>query len=375
VASGGGQNASDLQSRLYFGNKIQLNKAVLPAIVQNAAVVKSFDYDNDGDLDLFIGNNSRNNRFGNPSDCYLLNNNKGAFSIVESKTFSEIGMVQDATFSDFNNDGTIDLIVVGEWMKPTFFANKNNKFSNVTDVVTSEKNNGLWQAIQPFDIDNDGDLDYLLGNWGMNSKFKASTTFPMKMYFDDFDKNDWYETIVTIEKDEKYYTTMGMDDLAEQFSGLVKKKFNSYKEFAGKTVEEIFDPALLAKAKLYEVHNLKSGFLKNNKGIFTFVPFSSAMQVSPINTFVKANFDTDKNQEVFAAGNYFGVSPYHSRFDGFSGALIKNEKTIILGNKIGIDLSQKAVRHLNVINCSGKKYLLVTINNKKCEVYELLNGL
>ncbi len=371
IASGGGQNAADLQSRLYFGNKNQLTKASLPAIAQNAAVVKSFDYDKDGDLDLFIGNNSRNNRFGSPSDCYLLNNNEGTFSIVENKTFSDIGMVQDATFSDFNNDGTTDLIVVGEWMKPVFFANKNGKFTNVTSTIHPEKNNGLWQTILPFDIDKDGDLDYLLGNWGMNSKFKATSEFPMKMYFDDFDANDWYETIVTVEKDGKYYTTMGLDELAEQFSGLVKKKFNSYKEFAGKTVEEIFDLALLKKAKLYEVHNLKSGYLKNNKGKFTFVPFSNALQVSPINAFVKSNFYSDKNEEVFAAGNYFGISPYHSRFDGFSGAFIKSEKSITLGHKIGIDFSQKAVRNLNVINFNGKKYMLATINNNKVEVFQI----
>lgn len=105
---------------------------------------------------------------------------------------------------------------------------------------------------------------------------------------------------------------------------------------------------------MYEVHNLKSGYLRNNKGKFTFVPFDNKMQVAPINCFVKANFDADANEEVFAAGNYFGVTPYHSRFDGFSGALIKNDKTILLGNKIGIDLTQKAVRHLSIINFNNK---------------------
>jgi len=204
-----------------------------------------------------------------------------------------------------------------------FFANANGKFSNVTETIFPEKCNGLWQSIQPFDIDGDGDVDYLVGNWGLNSKFKATQEFPMKMYYDDFDKNESFETIVAIEKEGKYYTTMGLDELAEQFSGLVKKKFNAYKDFAGKTVEEIFDPALLDKAKLYEVHNLKSGYLKNNNGKFTFVPFSNALQVAPITCFVKSNFDADTKEEVFAAGNYFGVTPYHSRFDGFSGALIK----------------------------------------------------
>lgn len=371
IASGGGENASDLQDRLYLNKSNQFLKAILPKLAQNTAVVKSFDYDKDGDLDIFLGNNSVNNRFGSMPDCYMLNNNKGVFSIVQNKTFEKIGMVIDAVFTDFNTDGKMDLIAVGEWMKPTFFANKNGKFTDVTATVLPEKSNGLWQSIIPFDIDQDGDQDYLVGNWGMNSKFKASADFPMKMYYDDFDANGNFETIVAIEKEGKYYTTLGLDELAEQFSGMLKKKFKSYKSFAGKTLEEVFDPKMLEKGKLFEVHNLKSGYLKNDNGKFTFVPFSNKMQVAPITSFVKANFDEDVKEEVFAAGNYFGVSPYHSRFDGFSGALIKNEKTIFLGNQIGIDLTQKAVRHLDVITFNGKKYLLVTINNKKAEVYEI----
>jgi hypothetical protein len=368
VAVGNGENAQNLENRLYLGNT--LTKSTLPTMYQNASVIKAFDYDNDGDLDIFIGNNSKYNRFGEKSDCYLLNNNKGVFTIVQNKTFEGIGMVSDAVFSDFNKDGKTDLIVVGEWMKPTFFANNNGKFTNVTETVFSEKSNGLWQSIIPFDIDGDGDSDYLVGNWGMNSKFKASQEFPMKMYYDDFDSNGTFETIVAIEKGGKYYTTMGLDELTEEFSGMLKKKFNTYKSFAGMTLEEVFDSEMLKKAKLYEVDNLKSGYLRNDKGKFTFIPFSNKLQVAPINCFVKSNFEGGK-EVVFAAGNYFGVSPYHSRFDGFSGALIKNEKTIYLGNQIGIDLTQKAVRHLNIINFNGKKYVLVTINNKKAEVYEL----
>ncbi|MDI5886714.1 VCBS repeat-containing protein [Flavobacterium yafengii] len=371
VASGGGENASNLQDRLYLNKNNQFLNAVLPKLAQNASVVKTFDYDKDGDLDIFVGNNSYNNRFGSISDCYLLNNNKGKFTIVQNKTFEKIGMVTDAVFTDFNKDGKTDLIVVGEWMKPTFFVNKNGKFTDVTATVFPEKNNGLWQSVLPFDIDHDGDEDYLVGNWGMNSKFKASQDFPMKMYYDDFDTNGSFETIVAIEKKGQYYTTLGLDELAEQFSGMLKKKFNSYKSFAGKTLVEIFDPKMLEKGTLFEVHNLKSGYLRNDKGKFTFVPFSNKMQVAPITSFLKSNFDSDANEEVFAAGNYFGVSPYHSRFDGFSGALIKNDKTIFLGNQIGIDLTQKAVRHLDIVNFNGKKYMLITINNKKAELYEM----
>lgn len=371
VASGGGENASDLQSRLYKNQGNQLVKSTLPELTQNASVVKAFDYDKDGDLDLFVGNNSRNNSFGTLPDSYLLQNNKGIFTKVETATFSKLGMVSDAVFTDFNKDGRIDIIVVGEWMKPTFFANTKGKFKEVTETVLAGNQNGLWQAICAFDIDHDGDEDYLLGNWGLNSKFKASSEFPLKMYYDDFDKNWTYETIVALEKNGNYYPTMGLDELTEEFSGMLKKKFNSYKSFAGKTLEEIFDPKLLEKAALFEVHNLKSGYLRNDNGKFIFVPFSNKMQVSPITCFVKANFDGDSQEEVFAAGNYFGVTPYHSRFDGFSGALIKDTKTTILGNQIGIDLFQKAVRHLDILPFNGKNYLLVTINNQKAAVYEL----
>jgi enediyne biosynthesis protein E4 len=371
VASGGGENASNLQDRLYVAKGNQLVNSILPDLSQNAAVIKAFDYDKDGDLDLFVANNSLNNRFGSTPDCYLLKNNNGVFGLVEAKTFEGIGMVTDAVFSDFNKDGKVDLIIVGEWMKPTFFANTNGKFINVTETVFPEKSNGLYQSIIPFDIDNDGDQDYLVGNWGTNSKFNASQEFPMKMYYDDFDKNGTFETIVAKEKNGKYYTTMGLDELVEEFSGLLKKKFNNYKTFAGKPLEEVFDMKMLEQGKLYEVHNLKSGYLRNDNGKFVFIPFVNKMQVSPITSFVKSNFDGDAKEEVFAAGNYFGVSPYHSRFDGFSGAIIKNDKTIFLGNQVGINLTKKAVRHLNIIHFKGKKHLLVTINNEKAEVYEL----
>jgi hypothetical protein len=368
VVAGNGENAQNLENRLYFGN--QFTKSKLPEMHGNGSVVKAFDYDKDGNTDLFIGNNSKSNRFGDKSDCYLLHNNKGVYTIVQTKTFEGIGMVTDAVFTDFNNDGKTDLIVIGEWMKPTFFANNKGVFTDVTTTIFPEKNNGLWQSIIPFDIDGDGDMDYLVGNWGMNSKFKASQEFPMKMYYDDFDANGTFETIVAIEKSGKYYTTMGLDELTEEFSGMLKKKFHTYKSFAGKTLEEIFDTKMLEKAKLYEVHNLKSGYLRNDKGKFVFVPFSNKMQVAPINCFVKSKFEGEK-EEVFAAGNYFGVTPYHSRFDGFAGALIKNANTVYLGNEIGIDFTQKAVRHLNIINFKGKNYLLATINNKKAELYEL----
>lgn len=343
-------------------------KQGLPEYFENAAVLKAFDYDNDGDLDVFVGNNAVSNDFGATPNSYLLQNNNGVFSILENQPFQNIGMITDAVWEDYNGDGFTDLILVGEWMAPKFFKNTKGTFTEENKVASKLK--GLWQQIMPFDIDNDGDTDYLLGNWGLNSKFKASESFPLRMYYADFDDNGSTETIVCNAKNGQYYPIVSFDEMAGQIVSL-KKKFTSYKSFAGKTIEEIFDKKTLKKARILEVHNLASGYLKNDNNAFVFIPFKNELQVSPITTLLKHDFDGDSKQEVLAAGNYFGVSPYHGRFDSFPGAIIYNEKSTELGNKIGLDFHQKAVKKLTIITLNGTQYLLATINNDAAQVYKI----
>lgn len=337
----------------------------LPEVYQNSSVIKTADFDGDGDLDVFVGNHMITSDFGKAPESEVLTNKDGVFTAQKLAA----GMVNDAVWDDFDNDGQKDLIVVGEWMEPKFFRNQNGDLKEV-DLV-NEKLNGLWQSIYPFDIDNDGDTDYLLGNWGLNSKFKASKRHPLKMYYADFDDNKQTETIVCIEKEGEYYPIMGLDDLSGQLVFL-RKKFNTYESFAGKSINEIFEKDMLSKAEILEVHTLASGYLRNEDGKYSFVPFESSLQTSPILSFLGADFDGDKQTEVLAAGNYFGVKPYHGRFDGFSGALIKNNKNISLGYTLGLNLHNKSVRHLDLLNTFDKTYLLVTFNNDAAEVYEIL---
>jgi len=344
-------------------------KEPLPKYFENASVIVVEDYDKDGDLDVFVGGLSVSNDFGKIPNSYLLNNRNGRFSIVENIELQKSGMVTDAVWSDYNNDGETDLIVIGEWMSPKFFKNVGGNLTE--DEVLNETINGLWQAIIPYDIDGDGDIDYILGNWGQNSKFKASARYPMKMYYHDFDKNGSTETILAIEKGGKYYTLEGFDELSGQLVSL-RKKFTSYKKFAGKTINEIFDENALKTASLLEVNNLNSGYLKNENGLFYFYKFPITLQVSPITALVIYDFDKDGKDDVLAGGNYFGVKPFQGRFDGFSGALIKNETDIILGHEIGLKLTNKSVRDLNIIPVGKNNYLLVTINNAKAQVYKLI---
>ncbi len=371
IASGGADffgNAQPLLDSYYTKSNGVFQKSSLPEYFQNASVVRPHDYDGDGDLDVFVSGHTITAKFGAPAKSVLLNNENGSFSIIQDFAPTDAGMVTDAVWNDFDTDGVQDLILVGEWMSPKFFKNTNGSFKEVEQLDL----NGLWQTILPFDIDGDGDDDFLLGNWGTNSKFRASEKYPMKLFFGDFDENGQTETLAAIAKNGSYYTLEGLDELSSQMVSL-RKKFNTYTAFAGKSIDQILDGQHLKKAEILTVTTLLSGYLRNDDGNFTFVPFGNTLQVSPIMAFLSHDFNGDGSNEVLVGGNYFGVRPYQGRFDSFPGALLKNENEVILGNQLGLDFTKKSIRHLNIISIQNQEYLLATFNNDKAAVYKLNN--
>ncbi|MEX2594374.1 MAG: VCBS repeat-containing protein [Anditalea sp.] len=371
VSSGGefyGENEA-LKDRLFIHKGAGFIKYDLPVYFENGSVVKAHDYDKDGNIDLFVGGAAVANDFGQIPQSFLLNNENGNFTIVENKALQNIGMVTDAVWTDFDGDEWTDLIVVGEWMSPRFFQNQKGILKDVTPKFVDQELNGLWQSIIPFDINGDGELDYLLGNWGLNTKFTAKEKYPLKMYYADFDDNGSTETILAYEKKGKYYTVAGLDELGSQMSFL-KKKFTAYKDFAGKPLEEIFDKDQLENADLLTVNNMASGYLINSGGKFTFEAFDASLQVAPLTAFLKFDFNKDGKEEVLAGGNYFGVTPFHGRFGSLSGNIINSGGETIDGNRLGLNFTQKAVRSLDIINFQGSPYLLVTFNNDKPDVYK-----
>ena len=374
LSSGGeyyGANPA-LKDRLYLSSSEgKFSRAELPEQFVNGSIVTASDYNKDGKTDLFVGGGAVSNDFGNIPDSYLLKNDGGKFSVVSHEGLQKIGMVTDAIWTDFNNDGWEDLIVVGEWMGPQFFRNNKGSLTNITGELLKQTHTGLWQSVFPFDINNDGQMDYLLGNWGKNSKFRASEEYPLVMFYKDFDGNGSTETIVAYEKNGKYYPVNGLDELVSQLAFL-RKKFNAYHKFAGKSLEEIIDPEQLRAAVKLEVTTLASGYLLNSGGNFSFKPFEAPLQVAPITAFLKSDFNKDGTEEVLVAGNYFGVTPYHGRFDGLAGNIITGEGKILEGAQLGLNFTQQAVRHLNTIELDGTNYLMVTPNNGKPQFYKIL---
>ncbi len=371
IGSGGGDfynKMSPLLDSYYIQGDSTYLERELPENFENASIMAPNDFDGDGDIDVFVGNQAVTNNFGKLPKSYLLENSEGRFRVIENADLQNVGMVTDAIWNDFDSDGQDDLIVVGEWMAPVFFRNANGRLIR-TEIIGSDLS-GLWQCVAPFDIDGDGDIDYLLGNWGTNSKFTASQKSPLKMYYGDFDENGQTETITAVKKKGEYYPLENLDGLASQMVFL-KKKFNTYTSFAGKSIDEILDKKSLEQAKILEVYELRSGFLRNDNGSFTFVPFQNELQVSPLMAFVSHDFDGDEKEEILVAGNYFGVKPYQGRFDSFPGALIRAENNVILGSRIGLNFSHKSVRHLNILDYKNHNYLLVTINNDSAQVYKI----
>ncbi|MCF6180884.1 VCBS repeat-containing protein [Lutibacter sp.] len=380
VVTGGNEfskKSKVLKDRLYFNdgqNYFVKAESSLPDYFENGSFVRVNDIDKDGDLDLFVGSRAVANAFGkSPKSYLLLNNGHGKFSISKSTLSQNIGMLTDAVFTDFNHDGYDDLIIVGEWMTPRFFENEKGKFIEITKSISNKNNSGLWQAIQPFDIDGDGDTDYLLGNWGLNTKFKASNDFPLKMYVGDILKNGNWVTLVSFAKNDKYYSVNNKDELVHVLGDKFVKKFKTYKNFAGKTFDEIIDKELQNNVKLKTVTNLASGYLENNNGKFIFKPFEEQLQLAPITSFLKDDFNGDGLNEVLVAGNIFGVPPYQGKLDGNLGYLLQEGNKITNGLELGLNFGNVQIKEIKMTTIGTRNYLIVAINNNNTQIYRIIN--
>ncbi|GAA4933831.1 VCBS repeat-containing protein [Algibacter agarivorans] len=372
-------NQKLLQDRLYINNgngQFTRSKGVLPKLTSSGSVVAPSDFDSDGDLDLFVGGRVIPGNYPLPAVSYILKNNNGSFSIetpMVAPELEKIGLVTSAVWIDLNNDNSQDLLVTGEWMGIHVFLNKGGVLEKSTNYNTLNNAVGWWNKILVEDIDNDGDMDIIAGNLGLNYKFHASNEKPFKVYTTDFDFNGTQDIILAKEYKGEEVPVRGKTCMTQQIPDLAKK-IPSYNDFANKNLEGILGNALNT-ALNYKATEFRSGiFINNGSDGFTFEPFENRIQISPINSMVYDDIDGDGIKDLLLAGNNYVSEVETTRADAGIGAFLKGDsqnKFEFISNKdLGLFID-KDVRDMTVIKTKKGKIVFVTNNNSEHDMLEV----
>ena len=361
------------------GGFSECEKGSLPFTANNGSCVRPADFDNDGDMDLFVGSRSVPGAYGlSPNQLLLENDGHGHFKDVTDirmKRFKKIGMVTDACWMDYDLDGDKDLIIVGEWMKVNILRNDEGSFTDATTSAGMEETSGMWNCIRAADVDGDGDPDLIGGNLGLNSILKASVKEPVEMYLNDFDDNGSLDQVICSYQDGISYPVASLDELISQMPGF-EKKYANYFDFGGKTAGDIFGKRILNHSILKSAVLLESClFINNGDGTFKMNRLPVEAQFSPVRDILVRDFDMDGKMDLILAGNDYTVRPSMGRYDASYGwCLLGNtgyEYKPLMPGKSGLKIKGDARRILSV-DVMGKHYLVAAVNDGDLQIFELL---
>lgn len=313
------------------------DSAALPLNHTSKLCVRAFDYNQDGKMDLFVSGRVIPAKYPEAVSSFIFRNDSEnghvKFTDVTAEVapdLKKIGMVCDALFTDFDGDGQTDLIVVGEWMPVVFLKNINGKFSNVTAASGIGDQLGWWSSIAAGDFRHTGRTDYIVGNVGLNTFYKASEQYPVFITAKDFNNNGGYIAIPSVFLPDEHgvkkeFPAQGRDDIARQLPG-IKKRFATYKPFALATMDDVLTAEQRKGALRLKANMLQSCYIRNDGGgKFTMIPLPKEAQTSMINGMVVDDFDGDGNLDVLINGNDYGTEVGTGRYDAMNGLLLKGD--------------------------------------------------
>ncbi|OQD43118.1 hypothetical protein BUL40_08505 [Croceivirga radicis] len=380
VVSGGNEypvNAFHYTDRLYLNDGMgNFSKGAIQNIGRDSgSIVKAADFDADGDIDLFVGGRLWPQQYPMPASSMLLVNVDGQL-VNQTKEIApgleNIGMVTDATWADYDSDGDLDLILVGEWMPITILNNDSGQFSKVDDEKLAATV-GWWSSIEQADFDQDGDMDFVLGNLGFNYKYKTSKEEPFDVYYNDFDQNGSFDIVLGYYDEESHFPLRGFSCSSQQIPGL-KKDIGKYDIFATMEIDQIYGEEKLQKSLHYIANTFASVYLENvGNGQFNLKELPREAQTSSLNDFKVLDINQDGNLDILGVGNLYVSEIETPRNDAGIGVCLlgdgKGSFKAISNLESGLFASLDA-KKLETITINGKNYILVANNNAKLQIFK-----
>jgi len=395
IASGGYENPEGspyYQDRIYINKgkgKFERAKDALPRNLSSKLCVRAFDYNNDGKLDLFVSGRVVPWQYPKPASSFIFRNDSRngqvKFTDVTQEVapgLTDLGLVCDALFSDFDGDGSVDLIVAGEWMPLTFFKNINGHFKNVTSSTGNAGRSGWWTSIVAGDFNHDGKMDYVAGNAGLNTFYHATEKYPVYITAGDFDKNKNYSAIPSAYLPDqngelKEFPVAGREDLIKQMISM-RRRFPSYKSYATTAMDDVLTVNQRQVAIRLKSNTLESCLFKNlGNGKFEMVPLPNPAQIAPLDGMLAEDLDGDGNLDLILSGNDFGAEIMVGREDAFNGLVLKGDGkgnfTPLSILQSGLYLPGDSRAFVKLRSATGKVLLASSEHNAAVKLFEVRN--